>query len=442
MRRLAGISELKILIASHRYFLASGPERYFFNVTDQLQAAGHEVVPFSVRYDGNRATPYADYFVSPIGEDSQTYLREYRNSARAVFKSFERLFYSREVERAVARLAEDTQPDIAYVLYFLRKLSPSVLVGLKGRGIPLVARLSDYGLFCSEHHCFRAGQPCTRCIDGNFFHAALHGCVKGSRVLSFASATALAFQHWRGYFDLIDHFVVTNDFMKDTMIRAGFPAGKMTTIRTFTDLTAFLPGRGVPEDPYMLWLARLDRPKGFHVLLEALSRLKRERSLPRLLVAGDGHDLAYVSEIRAAVERLGLADTVTFLGNVSGDKVADLLRSALFMISPALWFENLPNTVVEALASGTPVIASDIGSLACTLTHEVDSLLCRPGDPADFAEKIARLLDDPALRAQLSAGARRTAERHHSAAGHIEALLGLFDDLRRRPSRQGDVSPA
>jgi glycosyltransferase involved in cell wall biosynthesis len=425
---------LKILIASHRYFLASGPERYFFNVSDQLEAAGHAVVPFSVRYDGNRPTPYEKYFVSPIGGRSQTYLSEYGGSARGVIKSFQRLFYSPEVERDVMRLAREVKPDVAYVLYFLRKLSPSLLVGLKRSGVPIVARLSDYGLFCSEHHCFRDEQPCTKCIGGNFFHAAIHGCVKGSRALSLASAAALTFQHWRGYFDLIDHFVVTNDFMRATMIEAGFPPARMTTVPTFADLDAFSPAPRADADRYMLWLARLDRPKGFHVLLDALRLLKdRGAALPPLRVAGSGHVGAYVDAMRAKTHALKLDDSVQFLGNVAGDAVPGLLRGAAFMISPALWFENLPNTVVEALACGTPVIASDIGSLACTLTHEVDSLLFPPGDAAALADAIVRLLGDAALRARLATGARATAERNHSAAGHLASLMTLFEGAANAP---------
>src|SRR5258708_16893475 len=175
---------MKVLIANHRYFVSSGPERYMFNIIDRLERAGHQVMPFSVRYAQNAETPYAKYFVPSLGNADQVYFDEHRSSLAALPRTLGRLFYSAEVERAVARMAEDTQPDVAYVLYYLRKLSPAILVGLKKRKIPIVARLSDYGMFCAEHHCLRDNHPCTLCLDGSVLHSVRHKCVKDSRLLS------------------------------------------------------------------------------------------------------------------------------------------------------------------------------------------------------------------------------------------------------------------
>ena len=116
---------MKILIANYRYFVSSGPERYLFNISDRLTAEGHTVMPLSIRYDQNDKTPYARYFVSPIGGGGEVFFEQHRRSLSAVYKGLSRLVYSREVEQAVARMVDETKPDVAYVLYYLRKLSRS-----------------------------------------------------------------------------------------------------------------------------------------------------------------------------------------------------------------------------------------------------------------------------------------------------------------------------
>ena len=141
---------MRVLIANHRYVEASGAERYLFNISAELEARGHAVMPLAMRHRHNAPSPYEDYFVSPIDAQDRLYFSEYRDSPKALGASFSRLFYSKEVERAAERMARETQPDIAYVLLYLRKLSPSLLVGLKRAGVPIVVRLSDYGMFCAQ----------------------------------------------------------------------------------------------------------------------------------------------------------------------------------------------------------------------------------------------------------------------------------------------------
>jgi glycosyltransferase involved in cell wall biosynthesis len=420
---------MKILIANYRYFVSSGPERYLFNISDRLTAEGHTVMPFSIRYDQNDETPYARYFVSPIGGDSEVFFEQHSKSLSTVFKGLSRLVYSREVEQAVARMIDETKPDVAYVLYYLRKLSPSVLVGIKSRDVPIVVRISDYGMFCPEHHLLRNDAPCTLCQQGSIFNSVRHKCVKGSRVLSLLDAAATTFHRWRGYFDLIDRFVTTNPFMTEMMVKAGFPAEKLTCIPTFTNLDKFTPAPAGVDRSYLLYAGRLDKPKGVHILIDAMARLKqRGRAVP-LKIAGSSHAPDYPAALRKQAADAGLSDSIVFLGSAPADQIPALMRGAIATIMPAVWYENLPNSVVEAFASGCPVIASDLGSLSHTVTHEVDGLHFRPGDDADLAAKIERLLTDSALRKRLAEGARRTAVTRHSPEDHTAKLLELFREV-------------
>jgi glycosyltransferase involved in cell wall biosynthesis len=416
---------MRVLIANHRYVEASGAERYLFNISSELEARGHSIMPFAMRHKDNAPTPYADYFVPPIDAHDRLYFSEYRGSPKALATSFSRLFYSKEVERAAERMACETRPDIAYVLLYLRKLSPSLLVGLKRAGVPIVVRLSDYGMFCAQTYCLRDGKPCTACQSGALLPSIVHGCVEGSRAVSAVHALAMSWQRARGYFDLVDQFVVTNDFMLEAMQRAGLPANRLTCIPTFVDTGRFTPSPA-PNEGFILFCGRLHQVKGAHVLIDALRLLKEQGRHLCLKIAGTGQDPRYVEALKRQVEDAQLTGQVQFEGQVDPATLPTLYQRALCSVVPALWFENLPNALLESLACGTPVIASDIGSLACTLTGGADSLLFPVGDTATLATQIARLIDDPALRARLAQGARRTAVDLHAPERHVTRLLDLF----------------
>jgi len=421
---------MKVMIANYRYFVSSGPERYLFNITHHLEQRGHEVMPFSINYSQNESTPYSRYFVSPLGGADEVYFDQHKKTPATLVKTLSRLFYSREVEDAAARMVEQTLPDIAYVLYFMRKMSPSLLVGIKRHGVPIVARISDYGTFCPELHCLRNDRPCTLCQQGHLIHSVRHRCVKGSLGMSALEAAARTYHRARGFLDLVDRFVVTNRFMLEMMVEAGFPRGRLVCLPTFTDVERFAPPPPDAARSHLVCVGRLDRPKGIPVLLEALSLLHaRGIDAPPLKIAGAGHDVGYVAELENRARSLGLEGSVEFMGKLDAQAIPDLLRGAVCAVLPALWFENLPNTLVESMACGTPVVASDIGSLSACVRDGVDGLLARPGDPADLADKIARVLGDKELAARLSANARRSALVRYSPQGHTQGLLDLFDEL-------------
>jgi glycosyltransferase involved in cell wall biosynthesis len=431
---------MRVLIANHRYVEASGAERYLFNISAELEARGHVAMPFAMRHRDNASSPYEHYFVSPIDAHDRLYFSEYRDSPKALGASFARLFYSKEVEQAAERMARETRPDIAYVLLYLRKLSPALLVGLKRANVPIVVRLSDYGMFCAQTYCLRDGKPCTACQTGALMPSVLHGCVEGSRTVSAVHALAMSWQRARGYFDLVDQFVVTNDFMLETMQRAGFPADRLTCIPTFVDTNRFAPSHE-PNDDYILYCGRLHQVKGAHVLIDALRLLKAQGRQIRLKIAGTGQDPRYVATLKRQVEEAHLSRQVEFEGQIDPTALPSLYQRALCSVVPALWFENLPNALLESLACGTPAIASNVGSLACTLTDGADSLLFPVGEASALANQIARLIADPSLRARLSQGARRTAVELHAPERHLSRLLDLFERLAR-PVEEAAPIPA
>ncbi|MCP4503552.1 MAG: glycosyltransferase family 4 protein, partial [Deltaproteobacteria bacterium] len=179
--------------------------------------------------------------------------------------------YSFEVENHVRRLITTEKPEIAYVLHYLRKLSPSLLVGIKKENIPIVVRLSDYGMICPETHLFRNNEICTLCLGNNFMPSIRKKCVKNSKLFSAINVFSSAIHSQLKFFNFVDLFVCTNEFMYDMMVKAGYSKERLVVIPTFTDLDMFTPRDVNNKNKYIVYLGRIEFNKGVHVLIEAFN---------------------------------------------------------------------------------------------------------------------------------------------------------------------------
>jgi phosphatidylinositol alpha-mannosyltransferase len=182
-----------------------------------------------------------------------------------------------------------------------------------------------------------------------------------------------------------------------------------------------LPGhtRGV-DGPTIGFLGRFDEPrKGLPVLIEAMRTVVRRHPGARLLIAGRGD----VGELR---ELLGedLRAHVAVLGEISEADKAAFLRSVDVYCAPNLMGESFGVVLIEALAAGAPIVASDLDAFARVLEDGEAGVLVRRGDPAALARALCDLLADPARRAELSARGARVAAGYDwkALAGRILAV--------------------
>ena len=167
----------------------------------------------------------------------------------------------------------------------------------------------------------------------------------------------------------------------------------------------------------LLFLGRLEKRKGFKYVLSAYSKLRWDWPDLRLIVVGPGKPDD--DSFRMMSER-NLADVV-FVGNVSDEEVARYFKSAHIFCSPATGSESFGIVLLEAMAAGVPVVATDIEGYAGVVTHGVDGLLVPPKDDEQLAEAIATLLRDPDLRARLSSNGLHRADefRWERVAGRV-----------------------
>jgi glycosyltransferase involved in cell wall biosynthesis len=421
---------MRILLANYRYFVSGGPERYMFNVTDALTARGHEVIPFSIKYARNRPTPYDRYFVEPLGGPDEVLFHEHAWTRRTLLRTMSRLCYAPDVARAVSQLAADTQPQVAYVLHYLRKLSPSLLVGLKKAGLPIVVRLSDYAMLCPASICWRDGQPCEFCVLGNLWPSIRYRCVQRSLTASLLNALAMWYHRSQHLFDLVDVFVTTTAFMYRMMVAAGFPENRLRHIPTFVNTDVFYPAAKHDQSAnYVLFAGRIDVDKGVHILLSAWREFEQVAPGSGLVlrIAGHAQDTKYMESLRSMA-----TNRVEFLGSLDTAELAQQYRGAYLTVVPSLWYDNLPNSILESYASGTPVIASDLGSLKECVIEGESGYRFEPGDSAHLAHRLRFCLDHPELVLEMSKKSRQLAMTTYASDRHMTTLETLFSELVER----------
>ncbi|MGH2396060.1 MAG: glycosyltransferase family 4 protein [bacterium] len=414
-----------ILVVHSRYFLSAGPERYLFNVMELLEREGNTVIPFSVAHSRNRASPYAKYFLQALGDGDERFFDEIAKTPRNVAKLIGRNFYSWEAIRKLGRLLTDHPVDVAYVLGYWRWISPSILHVLAARRIPIVVRLSDYHMLCSKSTFLRQGKPCELCKQGAWRHALRYRCVQGSLPVTLADVSARWLHGTLGSFDLIHRFVAPSRFLFQKMIEGGYSENRLALLPTFIDTSGIRPNY-CPGD-YLLYFGRIAPEKGLDVLLSAWAKvLARRNGEPRLalrIIGESNRGERERLEVRVRRERL---PAVSFQAPVAEGELQEVIAGAFCTVMPSLWYENVPNAVLESYAFGKPVIASAIGSLPEVVKDERTGLLARPGDAADLSRQLSRVLANPRWVAELGRTARRYVETECLPESHYERLLAVL----------------
>jgi phosphatidyl-myo-inositol alpha-mannosyltransferase len=188
--------------------------------------------------------------------------------------------------------------------------------------------------------------------------------------------------------------------------------------------------------PNVLFVGRHEPRKGLLDLLKAHRILRRTGGKSRLLIVGSGPQ---EREARRYVATRGL-NGVEFLGRVSDDEKAQLYRTADVYASPATGGESFGIVLLEAMAAGTPIVASDIHGYKGVVRRGREGLLVPPRQPRELAIAIDRLLRDPALREQMGAAGRARAEEFSwpRVTAKVEDYYGF---VIRRLAATGSLPP-
>lgn len=192
-------------------------------------------------------------------------------------------------------------------------------------------------------------------------------------------------------------FVAISRSTRDDLVRRGIPREDIAVIPCGIDTGLYTPGDPPPERGTFLYVGRLKKYKGIHLIIAALALLRQAGKDCRLVVLGSGD---YREELMRLAGRLGLENEVAFEGFVPEKRKLHWLRRAWAAVFPSEK-EGWGLTVIEANACGTPVIASDSEGLRDSVRDGETGILVPHGDLEELARQMGRLESDPGLRSTL-----------------------------------------
>jgi D-inositol-3-phosphate glycosyltransferase len=181
---------------------------------------------------------------------------------------------------------------------------------------------------------------------------------------------------------------------------------------------------GLDDGRYVLFVGRLEPLKGVDVLIDAISILARGGSKARLLIAGGNLDGEEAQKLRARVSAQHLTENVRFLGPVDQTDLPYYYCAADLCAMPS-FYESFGMVAIEAMACGTPVVASRAGGLQFTVRDGETGYLVAPGDPVPLADAIAALLGNRTLRNTMGQAAHQVAQ-DYSWDQVSRAILGIY----------------
>jgi len=328
------------------------------------------------------------------------------------------IVWSRGARRDLRAQLRATRPDVVHIHNTFPLLSPSVLYACRDEGVPAVITLHNYRLMCAGGSFFRDGAICRDCVSGPAIQAVRHGCYKDSRLATapVALSNAVHRQAWR---TLVSAYIFISAAQRDLLAGLDLPPERVFVRHNL------IPRRPIPRadgEQSVLYAGRLDEAKGIRVLMAAWDHYLREAGENPLclVIAGTGILQAEVAAWAASRPSVRLA------GHVSDAQAAALMSGSRAVLLPSIWAEPFGLVAVEAMAAGTPCIASDHAALPELITHGVDGTLVPPGDPRALAAAIAGAQARPGTYAGYGQAARETYQKQFDPDQNIDQLLGIY----------------
>ncbi len=190
------------------------------------------------------------------------------------------------------------------------------------------------------------------------------------------------------------------------------------------DKTAVRSELGLDANAYLAAVVgTLKEQKGHRYLIEAAASIVSQYSNWHLLVIGDGE---LGEELQAQTDRLGLGEHIHFLGN--RHDVPDLLAASDLFVLPSLW-EGLPMALIEAMATGLPIVATQVSGTIQVMVPDETGILVPPGEAQKLTEAVLQILSDSERALAMGAAARRRVEEEFSAQKQADEHLALYHRL-------------
>ena len=410
---------MKILHINKFLYRRGGAESYMFDVGGLQERHGHTVDFWGMEHPQNDPNTFADKLVSEVdfGGDSAGLADQVRMIGRMV--------WSTSAQRKLGEVLEAYRPDVIHAHNIYHQLSPSILRAATKANVPVVLTMHDYKLVCPNYQLLAGGEVCERCVNGGVHNALIQRCNKDSLGASVAVTLESGLHRATKAYSSVSTLIAPSKFMADTVGKSG-RFSNISHIPHFTELDR--PQADPATSNRVFFAGRLSSEKGIGVLVDAVRMLSERNVDIGLDIAGDGPEQERLQALAADL------DNITFHGRLDKQGVNELFVSSAALVVPSTWHENQPMVILEAIAAGLPVVASDIGGISELVRDGETGALVPPGDATALANALESLLAAPESRTAMGKKARSLAQKDFGAAVHLDALDRTYDDAQVRIS--------
>ncbi|KUK94835.1 MAG: Putative glycosyltransferase (Group 1) [Methanothrix harundinacea] len=405
---------LKILMCCNAYppNFIGGAELVAHEHAKILKNLGHDVAIFAgdghiggKRYSIKQDT-YDGLPVYRISLTPQDYQPEFIN------------FTHKEVEENFKCILDEFSPDIVH-LHNIIGLSVGLIHIAKCRGIKTVLTAHDHWGFCYKNTILKHEEEV--CNDWT-------KCDECMPFISDNNCSSIPIRMRRDFFAIqfrdVDAFISPSIYLADAYIRAGMPKEKFNIVWNGIDVTQFsnITKKSMDNCIRFTYIGYFGRHKGIHTLINALPFINdKDKFKVNLIGTGELFD-----SYRRQVKETGVDSYVKFWGRIKN--IEDAYRETDVFILPSIWPENQPVTITEAMASKTPVIASDIGGNPELVEDGVTGFLFKTGDERDLAEKMSHFISNPDIIKKFGENAYNKI-KSNTLENRIAEILQVYDGL-------------
>ncbi len=315
--------------------------------------------------------------------------------------------------------AAGLRPDVVHFHSVQHHLTATAVDACLERGVPVVWTLHDYRTVCPASALLRAGEVCERCAGGHFWHGIAGRCKSDELSRSLAAVVESYVTCLRGTMKNVDCYIAPS---------------RLSGTQGNADGAVGTSDRGRPEPRDCVWrcacrrtrgaevlyVGRLSVEKGVETLIRAVALTRRRAPQGCWRWAGFGEPAGV-----GPSDRCGCP----FDGWLDAESVQGLMRRARVLCVPSIWYENCPGVVLEAMAVGLPVVASDLGGLTELLDGGRAGWLAPAGDPAAWSEVLRQALSQPERGRELAEAALARVRSRHDPEGFLDAIEAVYESL-------------
>ena len=388
-----------------------GSESYMLYLGEYLKKLGHELEYFGMYDEKNTVGNSAGLYTQNM---------DFHSSGLGRFLYPFKIIYSFEAKKKIMQVIDNFKPDIVHMNNINFQLTPSIIHGIKKRGIPVVQTVHDYQMICPNHllYNFDKNTPCEKCTGGSHINCIKNRCIHGSLIKSIIGFIEAKFYRFVKTYKMVDLYVCPSNFLENKLISSKeFYKGKTLTIHNFIDKEKFSKV-DCEKDDYIVYVGRLSKEKGVEHIA-GVAKLLPEYTF---VVAGSGPD----EDILKNNPNIKLA------GFLTGEKLTEVMGKARVLLLPSVCYENCPLSILEAHSMELPVVTMNSGGMAELVKDGVTGSCVNEPTAEGIALRLKETLENEEYYNRLVENCRKEKDNILSVETYSEILLKEYEKLVKR----------